>query len=105
MLIADCHCVLGRVTARSGDTGLAIPSGDAAAAEFKKACEVAHEAQAFAYEVVAAQQWKSLMESSDTWTPRDISLRQQAADAAIGAACESMGKGRDAFKDLLEGSF
>ena len=95
MLIADCHCVLGRVTARSGDT-------DSAAAEFKKACEVAHEAQAFAYEVVAAQQWKSLMSLESTWTPRDTSLRQQAADAAIGAACESMGKGRDAFKDLLE---
>ena len=86
MLIADCHCVLGRVTARSGDT-------EAAAAEFKKACEVAHEAQAFAYEVVAAQQWKSLGVSE---------MQEQAADAAIGAACESMGKGRDAFKDLLE---
>ena len=57
---------------------------------------MAHEAQAFAYEVVAAQQWKSLGVSE---------MQEQAADAAIGAACESMGKGRDAFKDLLEGSF
>ena len=85
--VADCHCVLGRVSARRGDLA-------AAEEHFLTALELARESRCYAYEIVVAREWNRFV-----LTAAD---RAAEADGVIDAACARMGKERTVFSSLLE---
>ena len=87
LVIADCHCVLGRVAARRGEV-------ESAEAHFRSAVDEARTARAHAFEIVAAREWRRNVLG-------DAAGRAADADAVIDAACARMGKGRGAFASLL----
>ena len=78
-VVADCHCVLGRVLANDGD--------DAGAAEhFRTAIGEAHAARTYMLEVIAALEWRRCC-------CRDGADHAEV-DAVIDAACANMRKKR-----------
>ena len=86
VVVADCHCVLGRVAARGGDT-------ESAEAHFRSAMDEARTARAYVLEIIAAREWqRHVLEAAG---------RAAEADAVIDTACERMGKERAAFGTLL----
>ena len=88
VVVADCHCVLGRVAARGGDTG-------SAEAHFRWAMDEAHTAGAHVFVIIAAREWKRHV--------LDPAGRTAEADSMIESACKLMGKERAAFGSLLDG--
>ena len=86
VVVADCHCVLGRVAARGGDT-------ESAEAHFRSAMDEARTARAYVLEIIAAREWqRHVLEAAG---------RAAEADAVIDTACERMGKERATFDSLL----
>ena len=86
IVVADCHCVLGRVAARGGDA-------ESAEAHFRSAMNEARTARAYVFEIIAAREWKRHV--------LDAAGRAAEADAVIDAACGRMGKDRATLESLL----
>ena len=86
IVVADCHCVLGRVAARGGDA-------ESAEAHFRSAIDEARTARAYVFEIIAAREWKRHV--------LDAAGRAAEADVVIDAVCGRMGKERATFDSLL----
>ena len=82
-VLVECHCVLGQVAAKRGDT-------EEASGHFGRALEEAKASRLPMLELLAARDWKQAMASSS-----------DAAEAVIGVACAKMGKSRSDLHVVL----
>ena len=81
-VISDCHVILGRIAAKNSDVDTALP-------HFRDAYNVAYrEARCPLLALLAGKECK-------------LAGRAEDGDVMIDAACEAMGKPREAFQRLL----